>query len=125
MNQKKRLLKPGAFKRLVKMLMSFYPVMLPTIIVLIIVNAVIGALPSIFMQNVTAVIENALNTGASWEETQPQVMHYVLILACLYGLALLVSFYLQSADGILYTGIFIQDQRKDVCPHGVTANPLL
>ena len=91
MNQK-RLLKPGAFKRLVKMLMSFYPVMLPTIIVLIIVNAVIGALPSIFMQNVTAVIENALNTGASWEETQPQVMHYVLILACLYGLALLVSF---------------------------------
>lgn len=92
MNQKKRLLKPGAFKRLVKMLMSFYPVMLPTIIVLIIVNAVIGALPSIFMQNVTAVIENALNTGASWEETQPQVMHYVLILACLYGLALLVSF---------------------------------
>ncbi len=91
MNQK-RLLKPGAFKRLVKMLISFYPVMLPTIIVLIIVNADIGALPSIFMQNVTAVIENALSTGASWEETQPQVMHYVLILACLYGLALLVSF---------------------------------
>lgn len=81
----------STMKRLIKAMFKFYPVMLPMILVFILVNAVLGALPSIFQQNVVSVLENSWNNGISWEETQPQVMHYVIILACIYVLALAIS----------------------------------
>jgi ABC-type multidrug transport system, ATPase and permease components len=92
MSKQKRLLKPGAFKRLFKMLLSFYPVMLPAIIVMIILNAIIGALPSVFMQNITAVIEDATTNNIPWAEAQPRIMHFVILLACFYAAALALSF---------------------------------
>lgn len=38
--------------RLIKMLFSFYPVMLPVALACILFNAIISSIPSIFMQNV-------------------------------------------------------------------------
>lgn len=92
MSKQKHLLKPGAFKRLFKMLLSFYPVMLPAIIIMIILNAVIGALPSVFMQNIIAVIEDATTNNIPWAAAQPRIMHFVIMLACFYAMALALSF---------------------------------
>ena len=88
MNRQK---KPGTFPRLMKMLFKFNPTLLPTIIVLILVSAVIGALPSIFQQNVVAVIEQAWANGWDWATTRPRVLHFVGILAALYALGLTVN----------------------------------
>ncbi|MBR1770400.1 MAG: ABC transporter ATP-binding protein [Lachnospiraceae bacterium] len=80
--------KSGTFVRLMKLLFQFYPRMLPLIILLIVLNAILGALPSIFQQKVIAVMEQAWNNGWDWEMTRPMVMHLVLILAVLYILAM-------------------------------------
>ena len=83
--------KPGTFPRLMKMLFKFNPTLLPTIIVLILVSAVIGALPSIFQQNVVAVIEQAWANDWDWATMRPRVLHFVGILAALYVLGLVVN----------------------------------
>ena len=47
----------NTFTRLIKTLFVFYPVLLPIIIVLILFNSVVSSIPSVFMQNIIAVIE--------------------------------------------------------------------
>ncbi len=106
----------NVFGRLIKMMFSFYPVMLPIILVFILLNAVLGALPSIFQQNITAVLENAWNTGASWAETQPQVMHYVLILGGLYVCALIISVTYNQLMAIFTQG-FMKKLRDKMFEH--------
>ena len=108
--------KPGTIKRLLKMMLSFYPVMVPTIIVMIIANAVISSLPSIFQQNVVAVIENAWNEGWTWEQTQPQVIHFVLILASLYVISLVVGIVYNQLMAIFTQG-FLSKMRSKMFEH--------
>ena len=83
--------KPGTVKRLFKLLFQFNPKLLPTIIALILISSVISALPSIFQQNVVAVLEQAWQNGWDWAETQPKVLHFVLILAALYICGLTIN----------------------------------
>lgn len=103
-------------KRLLKMMFSFYPKMLPLILVFIFLNALIGALPSIFQQNVIAVLENSWNNHISWADTQPQVMHYVIILACLYAVALIVSFTYNQLMAVFTQG-FLKKVRDEMFEH--------
>lgn len=49
--------------RLIRMLFSFYPVLLPVTLLCILLNAVISSIPSIFMQNVIAAVEQSWQTG--------------------------------------------------------------
>ncbi len=104
------------FKRLLKMMFQFYPQLLPLILVFILANAVIGALPSIFQQNVIAVLEDAWKTGASWEVTQPKVMHFVLILAGLYAIALIISFTYNQLMAVFTQG-FLHKVRNQMFTH--------
>ena len=82
----------GTFKRLMKLLFGFFPRLLLLIIVLIVVNAVLGALPSIFQQKVISVMEKAWDKGWDWDTASPKVMKYVLILGGIYLVALIVTF---------------------------------
>ena len=91
MNTQQRPKTKGTFGRLMKLLFGFFPKLLPLIIFMIIVNAILGALPSIFQQNVIAVIEEAREKGWSWEKTSPKVMKFVLILGGIYVVALLMT----------------------------------
>lgn len=112
MTQKKRMLKPGTFKRLFKMLMSFYPVMLPLIIVLIVINAVIGAIPAIFMQNVTAVIEDTMSNGIAWVDAQPRIMQLVITLACFYLVSLTVGIIYNQLMAVFTQGVLAKIRDK-------------
>ena len=49
-------------KRLFGLIRSFFPVLLPTVIVLILINAVVSSIPSIFQQNIIAIIEKSWTT---------------------------------------------------------------
>lgn len=84
----------GTVGRLIRMLRSFYPVMLPIALLCVIINAVVGAVPSIFMQKVIAVIEKAMNEGLSWKASSGEIFSFVAVLVAFYILSL--------ASGTLY-----------------------
>lgn len=44
--------------RLLKTIKQFYPIMFPLTIICIIFNAVISSIPTIFMQNIIALVED-------------------------------------------------------------------
>ena len=81
----------GVMLRLIKTLFSFYPVLLPIAIVCIIFDAVISAIPSVFMQNVLAVVEDTFQSG-DWAAASGAILGLVGILAALYVLSLIAGF---------------------------------
>ena len=92
MSQRKPKNKLGTIRRLIGMLFRYYPKMLPLIIVLICVNAIISAVPSVFQQRVIAVIQNSWEQGISWDAAKPEIMRNVGVLAALYACSLIAGF---------------------------------
>ncbi|MGM9940812.1 MAG: ABC transporter ATP-binding protein [Bulleidia sp.] len=81
----------NTLKRLLQTMLKYYPKLLPLIVVLILLNALISAVPTVFQQKVIAVLEYSWNNNIGWAETQPKVMHYVMILACFYVASLAIG----------------------------------
>ena len=104
MNNKKKN-RSVALKRLVKLLFSFYPKLLPFIIILILVNAVISSLPSIFQQNIVAILQTAWENGIGWEIVRPEIMHHIVILASLYLTSLLAGVVYNQLMAIFTQGV--------------------
>ncbi len=92
MSQRRTGNKKGTILRLIRMLFQYYPKLLPAIIVLICINAVISAIPSVFQQKVIAVIQTSWEEGLSWEASQPEIMKNVKVLAMLYLCSLTAGF---------------------------------
>ena len=104
MNNKKKN-RSVTLKRLVKLLFSFYPKLLPFIIILILVNAVISSLPSIFQQNIVAILQNAWENSIGWDIVRPEIMHYIVILASLYLTSLLAGVVYNQLMAIFTQGV--------------------
>ena len=104
MNNKKKN-RSVALKRLVKLLFSFYPKLLPFIIILILVNAVISSLPSIFQQNIVAILQTAWENGIGWDIVRPEIMHHIVILASLYLTSLLAGIVYNQLMAIFTQGV--------------------
>ncbi len=75
--------------RTVKMLFSFYPVLLPVTVVCILFSAACATMPGLFIQNVIEIIGNAQEQGLTWEEASKEVIPLMTLLATLYTLSLL------------------------------------
>ena len=97
--------KKGTLGRLLKTVISFYPVMVPVIVVCIIFNAVVGALPSFFMQKVIAIIESALKNGTSWKEVSGDVVSVVSVLILLYIISLAIGIFYNQLGAIFTQGV--------------------
>ncbi len=80
----------SALGRALRRLFAYYPRLAPLTMCCILFSAAISAIPSLFVQNVIAIIERWYTTG-DWASARPEVLHYVSILAVLYVLALLSS----------------------------------
>ncbi|MBR2760357.1 MAG: ABC transporter ATP-binding protein [Solobacterium sp.] len=94
----------GTVKRLLKMIYDFFPRLLPLIVVLILINAVISAMPSVFMQKVIAVIQDAWENHLSWEEAKPRIYSNVGVLVGLYICSLIAGFAFNQLMAILTQG---------------------
>lgn len=92
----------GTLKRLLKMLFEFYPVALPLVLLCIVFTAAVSSIPSIFMQNVIAVLEQ--NQGGDWVHVGPQILRLVAILAGLYVVSLASSFTYNRAMAVITQG---------------------
>ena len=84
----------GVFRRLVRTIFRFFPVMLPLTLVCIIINAVVSSMPSVFMQNVIAVVEDTFQTG-DWASASGRIFSLLAILVTMYIISLIA--------GVLYT----------------------
>lgn len=116
MNRDGTMKKSGTFPRLIKMLFRFNPTLLPIIIALILISAVISALPSIFQQKVVAVLEQAWSNSWDWAATRPQILHYVLVLGALYLCGLSITT-LSNQLGAIYTQRVLDQFRKEIFTH--------
>ena len=103
--------KKNTFTRLIKTLFEFYPVLLPIIIALILFNSVVSSIPSVFMQNIIAVIEKYWRTK-NWAQAQVEVFSFVSILAILYILSLIASFTFNRLMAVVTQGSLMKFREK-------------
>lgn len=103
--------KKNTFTRLIKTLFEFYPVLLPIIIALILFNSVVSSIPSVFMQNIIAVIEKYWRTK-NWAQAQVEVFSFVSILAILYILSLIASFTYNRFMAVVTQGSLMKFREK-------------
>ena len=90
----KRRAPKGVLGRLIRTLFGFYPVLLPVTVACILFNAVVSSVPSIFMQNVIAAVEQSWQSG-DWSAVSGRILGLVALLAVFYVLSL--------AAGVVYT----------------------
>ena len=74
--------------RVVRKLFSYYPRLAPLAVALVLFSSAVSSIPSLFVQNVLAVIEKWYKTG-DWAAAKPEVIHYLTILGVLYVLSLI------------------------------------
>lgn len=83
--------KKGVIRRIIRTLFSFYPVLMPVVLFCILFNAIVSAIPAVFMQNIIAVIEQSYQSG-DWEAVAGKILGMAAILAILYAVSLIASF---------------------------------
>lgn len=101
--------KMSTLKRVLKMLYSFYPVMMPVTIACIIFNAVVAAIPAIFQQKVIADIERFYKSG-DWSAAKEVILSKIFILIGLYVIAI-ISITLYSQLMVYITQGFLDKLR--------------
>lgn len=103
--------KKNTFTRLIKTLFEFYPVLLPIIIALILFNSVVSSIPSVFMQNIIAVIEKYWRTKDCLH-AKPEVLSFVTVLLILYILSLIASFTYNRLMAVVTQGSLMKFREK-------------
>ena len=79
---------PNTFKRIIKMLFKFYPVMVPVTIGCILFSAVTSAIPAVFQQQVIADIETFISSG-DWSAAKQVILPKIFILISLYVVSII------------------------------------
>ena len=85
----------GVLRRLLRTLFEFYPVLLPVTLACILLNAIVSSVPSIFMQNIIAIVDETYKSG-DWASVSGRIFTYVAILVAMYVISLVAgTFYTQ------------------------------
>ena len=102
----------GSLKRVMKMYIKQFPVLTWVIVLCNVYNAVAAALPMVFLQKVTVVIEETLASG-DWETAKIKIISFLIPLICIYAGAAIVSI-LQSQLMAYMTQKFLHKLRTDL-----------
>ena len=81
----------GVLRRVLRLLFEFYPVLLPVTLICILINAIVRAVPSIFMQNIIALVDESYRSG-DWSSVSGQILGMVAVLVVMYIISLLAGF---------------------------------
>ena len=101
--ERARTRKPGTLKRLVKMLFSFYPVLLPLVMAGVLLCGLINSIGSVFLQKALEIISTSWQTG-DWTAARPQIVSLVTILAVIYIIGNLSSLFWNRYMGVVTQG---------------------
>lgn len=103
--------RPGTLKRLVKMLFSFYPVLLPLVMLGVVLCALINSIGSVFLQKALEVISTSWQTG-DWAAARPQILALVTTLAVIYIIGNLSSLFWNRYMGVVTQGSLMKLREK-------------
>lgn len=95
--------RPGTLKRLVKMLFSFYPVLLPLVMAGVLLCGLINSVGSLFLQKALEVISTSWQTG-DWAAAQPKIVGLVTVLAIIYLIGNLSSLFWNRYMAVITQG---------------------
>ena len=93
----------GVLWRLLKTLFEFYPVLLPITLVCILINAIVSSVPSVFMQNIIALVDSSYKSG-NWSSVSGQILTFVGILITMYIISLIAGFCYTQLMAIITQG---------------------
>ncbi len=102
----------GIGKRLFLTIFKFYPGLIVLTGVCVIFTAIVSSIPSIFMQNVIAIIENALKNNLTFNDVGGEIIKYVIILASLYLISLASAFAYNQILAVVTQGILAKLRKK-------------
>ncbi len=97
--------------RVLKMLFSYYPVLVPITIICILISAASAALPAVFMQKIFEDIEVFQKAGTAWSVATKTILPKVALLAVFYVISL-VTIILQTQFMAVITQGFLCKFRR-------------
>ena len=74
--------------RVIKKLFGYYPVLTPLTMACILFSSIVSAIPSLFIQNILAVVEKWYRDG-NWAAARAEILPYITLLIVLYVLSIL------------------------------------
>ncbi len=80
----------GVIGRLIRTIFQFYPVLFPVTLVCILINAIVSSVPSVFMQNAIAVVEETFRSG-DWASASGRIFKLLTILLIMYAISLIAG----------------------------------
>ena len=101
--QKRPQAKAGTTVRLIKTLFSFYPVLLPAVVVCLLVAAMSSSFGSVFLQGALQIVTEFGESG-NWAAAQPEVFRLVATLAAVYLVGVGASLFWNRAMAIITQG---------------------
>ena len=101
--QKRPQAKAGTAIRLIKTLFSFYPVLLPAVVVCLLVAAMSSSFGSVFLQGALQIVTEFGESG-NWAAAQPEVFRLVATLAAVYLVGVCASLFWNRAMAIITQG---------------------
>ncbi len=78
--------------RLIKTLFSFYPVLLPAVVVAIVISAIVNSIGAVFLQNALQVISTSWQSG-DWTAAEPRILQLTVTLALIDAVGVLSSLF--------------------------------
>ena len=109
----KRKMEKGVMGRAIKLLFKYYPKMMTFTLIFIIVNAIISAIPSVFMKSIFTVVEKAITTGGGWAEYGGEIIKDMLILIGLYVVSLTMGAVDKQLMAVITQG-FLKKMRQQM-----------
>ena len=85
----KRKINFSVLGRVLKLLFKSYPVLLPLSITCIAVSAVVSAIPAVFLQQITELIDVSLKAGVTWQAVGGKIVSKISLLIVFYVLSLI------------------------------------
>lgn len=107
----KKTKRKSVIPRLIKTLFGFYPVMLPIAVVCILVSAIVSSIPSVFMQNIIAAVEQSYKTG-DWASVSSKIIGLVSLLCIFYVLSLIAGFVFNQLMAVITQGSLAKMREK-------------
>ena len=101
----------GVMGRLIRTLFSFYPVLMPVTLVCILINAIVSSMPSIFMQNVIAVVEDTYQAG-DWAAASGRILSLLTILVTMYVISLIAGIFYTQFMAVITQGTLAKLREK-------------
>ena len=116
MNKPKRPpMQKGILRRVIADMFHFYPKGSAFVIIAILINSVVSALPAIFMQQVIAIVDASYKSG-NWAGVESEIIRRVLILACCYMVSLSLNYAYHRALAGMTQG-YLKKQRGRMFNH--------